>query len=78
VQSYVITSFHYPTDFDFQFDKFYRRLSDNDMIIYPGKISQADTFRIASIGRIFEADVRSLLCAIEESVNELCDTKDDL
>jgi 2-aminoethylphosphonate-pyruvate transaminase len=71
VQSYIITSFFYPDDIEFHFGEFYRALSDKGMIIYPGKISQADTFRIGSIGRIFEADVRGLLWAVEDTLNEL-------
>jgi 2-aminoethylphosphonate-pyruvate transaminase len=71
VQSYIITSFYYPTDAGFSFSDFYQRLSDKGMIIYPGKISQADTFRIGSIGRIFESDIRSLLAAIRESLQEM-------
>src|SRR5690606_30883443 len=43
VQSCIITSFHYPPDPGFSFDAFYRRLSDRGHIIYPGKISRADT-----------------------------------
>lgn len=65
-QSFIITSFHYPEHSKFKFDPFYRALSDRGFIIYPGKISLADTFRIGSIGRIFESDIRSLLGAIEE------------
>lgn len=71
VQSYIITSFHFPKDPAFSFDALYRKLSDKGFIIYPGKISQADTFRIASIGRIFESDIRSLLAAISEAISEL-------
>lgn len=71
VQSYIITSFYFPDDPRFTFESFYRRLSDKGFIIYPGKISQADTFRIGSIGRLFEADLRSLLLAIGETVREL-------
>ncbi len=71
VQSFIITSFLFPKDPRFTFDAFYRRLSDKGHIIYPGKISQADTFRIGSIGRIFEADVRSLVHAIGETVAEM-------
>jgi 2-aminoethylphosphonate-pyruvate transaminase len=71
VQSYIITSFHFPKDSAFSFDAFYRKLSDKGFIIYPGKISQADTFRIASIGRIFDSDIRSLLAAISEAISEL-------
>jgi 2-aminoethylphosphonate-pyruvate transaminase len=71
VQSYIITSFRYPSDPRFSFDEFYRRLSDKGFIIYPGKISQADTFRIGSVGRLFEADIRALLAAIADTAEEM-------
>ncbi len=71
VQSYIITSFYCPNAPNFGFAEFYRRLADKNMIIYPGKISQADTFRIGSIGRIFESDVHQLLWAVEETISEM-------
>jgi 2-aminoethylphosphonate-pyruvate transaminase len=71
VQSYIITSFYFPEDSKFAFPEFYRKLSDNGFIIYPGKISEADTFRIGSIGRLFESDIRALLGAIAEAVEEM-------
>jgi 2-aminoethylphosphonate-pyruvate transaminase len=71
VQSYIITSFYFPDEPKFTFDQFYSRLSDKGFIIYPGKISQADTFRIGSIGRLFDADMRALLLAIGETVKEM-------
>jgi 2-aminoethylphosphonate-pyruvate transaminase len=71
VQSYIITSFYFPDDAKFSFDPFYRKLSEKGFIIYPGKISQADTFRIGSVGRIFEADMRALVSAIHESLDEM-------
>ena len=71
VQSCIITSFYFPPDPKFTFPEFYRRLSEKGMIIYPGKISQVDCFRIGSIGRIFAADVRMLLAAVAETVEEM-------
>jgi len=71
LQSCIITSFLFPDDPKFSFSEFYRRLSDKGFIIYPGKISQADTFRICTIGRIFEADIRALLGAIRETIDEM-------
>jgi 2-aminoethylphosphonate-pyruvate transaminase len=68
VQSCIITSFYFPDDPRFTFNEFYRRLSDQGFIIYPGKISQVDCFRIGSVGRIFEADMRALLAAIRETI----------
>lgn len=70
-QSYIITSFYCPEDPGFTFEEFYRCLSDRGFIIYPGKISQANLFRIGSIGRIFETDIRALLAAVAETVKEM-------
>ena len=71
VQSYIITGFHYPADQKFSFGEFYTRLSDKGFIIYPGKLTQVNTFRIGTIGRIFESDIRSLLSAVGETINEM-------
>ena len=71
VQSPFITSFHYPLDPRFFFETFYHALSDSGYIIYPGKISQADLFRIGSIGRLFPSDMRALLAAVRDVCAEL-------
>jgi 2-aminoethylphosphonate-pyruvate transaminase len=71
LQSPFITAFLYPNSGWFDFNLFYRALSDRGFIIYPGKLTRADTFRIGSIGRIFPADIESLLYAIELSVREM-------
>lgn len=70
-QGYIITSFLYPTDPHWSFEEFYRRLNDRDFVIYPGKVSNADCFRIGNIGRLFESDVRALLAAIREVIGEM-------
>jgi 2-aminoethylphosphonate-pyruvate transaminase len=62
-QGYIITSFRYPAGF--HFEKFYQALSERGYVIYPGKVSNADCFRIGNIGRIFTSDVCSLLAAIK-------------
>jgi 2-aminoethylphosphonate-pyruvate transaminase len=63
-QSDIITSFRYLEDPAFDFAQFYRLLSDRGMIIYPGKVSDADCFRIGTIGRISPDDVKALLTEI--------------
>ncbi len=70
-QSYIITSFRYPEHPNFDFEQFYSRLAARGMIIYPGKLSRVDCFRIGSIGRIFPDDVRALLAAIGEVLAEM-------
>jgi len=71
IQSYIITSFYYPADEKFTFLDFYRKLSAKGFIIYPGKLSQVDLFRIGNIGRLFEGDITALLGAIAESIKEM-------
>jgi len=71
VQSYIITSFYFPEHPRFTFNQFYQRLSDQGFIIYPGKLSQANTFRIGNIGRIFETDMRALVLAVRETIKEM-------
>ena len=70
-QGTIITSFLYPDDPNFSFEKFYESLNQKDYVIYPGKVSDANCFRIGNIGRIFESDVRALLAAIRETINEM-------
>jgi 2-aminoethylphosphonate-pyruvate transaminase len=50
---------------------FYHLLSDQGFVIYPGKLTDADSFRIATIGHIFPKDVQALLVAIQRSLEEM-------
>lgn len=63
IQSPIITSFLYPSA-GFDFHQFYQDLKARGFVIYPGKISQADTFRIGNIGDVFPADFERLVGAI--------------
>ncbi len=70
-QGNIITSFRFPSDPNFNFEEFYDKLNSKDYVIYPGKVSNADCFRIGNIGRIFETDIRDLLAAIRETITEM-------
>ena len=65
LQSPIITSFLYP-DPKFDFDVFYSRVKARGFVLYPGKISQTDTFRIGNIGEVYPDDIRRLLDVIRE------------
>jgi 2-aminoethylphosphonate-pyruvate transaminase len=71
LQSDIITSFRYPTDPRFDFPEFYRRLSARGFVIYPGKVTDADCFRIGTIGRIEVQNMDSLISAIAAVLREL-------
>lgn len=66
-QSPIISSFLYPTD-DFNFRQFYDSLKQKGFVIYPGKISDAETFRIGNIGDVYPRDMERLLRAISETI----------
>lgn len=70
-QGYIITSFRYPQDKNFCFEKFYELLNERDFVIYPGKVSDADCFRIGTIGRVFESDIKALLTAVDEVIKKM-------
>lgn len=70
-QSVVITSFRYPDDPRFDFTALYERLSDRGFVIYPGKVSDADCFRIGTIGHVAPDDVRALLGHLAAVLNEM-------
>lgn len=65
-QSPFITAFHYPPAENFTFERFYTRLKERGFVIYPGKVSNADCFRIGTIGHVFPADMEKLLEAIAD------------
>ena len=71
LQGYIITSFRYPEDVNFQFEKFYDLLNEAGFVIYPGKVSDADCFRIGNIGRINKGDVEGLLEAIKDALAKM-------
>lgn len=71
IQSCIITAFHCPADPRFQFADFYWRLSGEGFIIYPGKLTHADTFRIANIGHLFEPDICALVDAVGAVIEEM-------
>ncbi len=65
LQSPIITAFLYPKSKIFNFEKFYNDLKSNGFVIYPGKISTHETFRIGNIGKVFKNDIKRLLEVIK-------------
>lgn len=71
VQSHIITSFYYPEDPRFVWTEFYDRVAARGFLLYPGKISRANTFRIGNIGRLFPVDMRAAIAAMEGAFAEM-------
>jgi 2-aminoethylphosphonate-pyruvate transaminase len=71
LQSPIITTFFVPQHPHFEFRNFYDRLHHRGHVIYFGKVTNADCFRIGNIGRLFESDIDDLLAAIERTLHEM-------
>ena len=70
-QSVIITAFYYPNHEGFKFDDFYQRLSRRGMVIYPGKLSALECFRLGNIGHLFPSDIQTLLDNIKTVLSEM-------
>jgi len=65
LQAPIIATFRHPHA-GFDFERFYQALAARGFVIYPGKLSKAESFRIGCIGAIDAADFRRLLAAVED------------
>ena len=71
IQAPIIITFKQPQNANFNFQQFYDALSEKNFLIYPGKLTVADTFRIGCIGNLDENDMHDTLIAIKEVVQDL-------
>lgn len=71
IQGHIISSFLYPSDPNFNFEQFYIQLNNRGCIIYPGKLSKTNAFRIGNIGQIFPEDISYLIQSIKVVLAEL-------
>ena len=69
-QAPVITTFLYPADTDFTFSEMYHYIKERGYAIYPGKVTEAETFRIGTIGEIYPEDIEKLSEIMEQFLKE--------
>lgn len=66
LQAPVIVTFLMPENEAFSFPEFYRRLSDLGFVIYPGKLTDRDSFRIGCIGHFGADEMRAAVAAVKQ------------
>jgi len=71
LQAPIIVTFHQPRIKNFNFAEFYSRLLERGFMIYPGKITKVDSFRIGCIGQIQKFDMKNLVEAVAGVVAEM-------
>lgn len=67
----IITTFFTPAHAAFDFQRFYDILKREGFIIYPGKLTVVDSFRIGHIGRMDAAVMRAVVAAAKTALDEM-------
>ena len=71
LQAPIIVTFHMPRDPAFVFGRFYDALKERGYVIYPGKLTVADSFRIGCIGDLHAKDMKAFVGAVREVLDEM-------
>ena len=69
LQAPIIVTFHMPANPEFDFDAFYDGLKDEGYVIYPGKLTVADSFRMGCIGRLGIEQIDGALAAVRRQLD---------
>ena len=69
-QGPIITTFRYPEGHTFTFQQMYDYIKERGYVIYPGKMTDEDTFRIGNIGEIYPADIENVCDALADFLAE--------
>jgi 2-aminoethylphosphonate-pyruvate transaminase len=71
LQAPIIVTFHMLANPRFIFQRFYDGLKERGFVIYPGKLTVADSFRIGCIGHLGEREMHGALAAVREVLDEM-------
>ena len=71
IQAPIIVTFHAPKDPRYQFKEFYERVKAKGFILYPGKLTQVETFRVGCIGHVTSVDMQAAVDAVAQVLQEM-------
>src|SRR5687768_13510922 len=71
LQAPIIVTFHAPADANYSFKTFYEKVRARGYILYPGKLTQVETFRVGCIGAIDANEMRNVTGAVAETLREM-------
>jgi 2-aminoethylphosphonate-pyruvate transaminase len=71
IQAPIITTWHAPADPHYDFNVFYDKVRSRGFTLYPGKLTQVETFRVGCIGAIGETGMKQAVAAIAAIVREM-------
>jgi 2-aminoethylphosphonate-pyruvate transaminase len=71
LQAPIIVSFHAPNSAGYDFKSFYAAVRKRGFLLYPGKLTQVETFRVGCIGAIGTAEIEQAVHAIKLALHDL-------
>ena len=71
VQGPIITTFRYPAGARFTFQQMYEYIKARGYVLYPGKVMEAETFRVGNIGEIYPEDIPKLSAILADFLKEV-------
>ena len=71
VQAPIIVTFHAPGDAKYDFKRFYAAAKARGFILYPGKLTQIETFRVGCIGAIGRNEMQQAVNAVADTLREM-------
>ena len=71
IQAPIIVTFHAPAHPNYEFKRFYDATKALGFILYPGKLTQVETFRVGCIGAITSIEMEQAVHAVALSLQHL-------
>ncbi len=67
----IIVTFFNPADPAFEFNAFYDAMKEQGYIIYPGKLTEVDSFRIGCIGQLDDEVMQGVVAAVDAALRQM-------
>ena len=71
IQAPIIVTFHAPDDPNYDFKTFYTEEKKRGYILYPGKLTQVETFRVGCIGHFGDSGIPGAVAAIADTLKAM-------
>jgi 2-aminoethylphosphonate-pyruvate transaminase len=71
LQAPIIVTWHAPAHPAYDFKRFYAAAKQRGFLLYPGKLTEVETFRVGCIGAIGRNEMTQAVAAIAAALNEI-------
>ena len=71
IQAPIIVTFHAPKNPLYDFKKFYESVKQRGFVLYPGKLTQVETFRVGCIGAIGAKEIEQAVHAVSLTLHDM-------